>query len=104
MCKEIYEKFSWNIPEYFNIADDICDRWAGDPGRIAITYEDSEKQVTQYTFADIKNYSNQLANLFGSLGLIAGDRLLVLLTQSPECAISHLACFKSGVVSCMASV
>lgn len=102
--EEICEKFSWDIPEYFNIADDVCDRWAGDQGRIAITYEDSKKRVTQYTFADIKNYSNQLANLFGSLGLSSGDRLLVLLTQSPECAISHLACFKSGVVSCMASV
>ncbi len=101
---EIVEKFSWEIPEYFNIADGICDRWAEDEDRVAMTYEASDKQVTTYTFADMKNYSNQLSNLFASLGLNIGDRALVMLTQSPECAISHLACFKSGVVSCLASV
>lgn len=101
---EIYAKFSWEIPEYFNIADGVCDRWAGDADRVAMIYEDSNKSVTQYSFADIKSYSNQLSNLLGSLGLSSGDRVLVMLTQSPECAISHLACFKSGVVSCLASV
>jgi acetyl-CoA synthetase len=39
-----------------------------------------------------------------SLDVIPGDRVVVMLTQSPECAISHLACFKSGIVSCLASV
>ena len=101
---EIVEKFSWKIPEYFNIADGICDRWAGDEDRVAMTYEDSNKQVTQYTFAEMRNYSNQMSNLLASLGLVTGDRVLVMLTQSPECAISHLACFKSGIVSCLASV
>ena len=90
--EEIYAKFSWDIPEYFNIADGVCDRWAADADRVAMIYEDSDKSVTQYSFADIKNYSNQLANLFGSLGLSSGDRVLVMLTQSPECAVSHLAC------------
>lgn len=102
--EDIYKNFSWNIPEYFNIADEICDKWAEDEDRIAITYEDSKKRTTEYTFADIKGYSNQLANLLGSLGLNSGDRLLVVLTQSPECAISHVACFKAGIVSCLTSV
>ena len=102
--EEIRDKFVWDIPEYFNIADAVCDRWASDPERIAITHEARNGSSTDYTFLEIKTRANQLANLLGSLGLKPGDRVLVMLTQSPECAIAHLACFKAGIVSCMASV
>ena len=102
--EDICRKFSWQIPEYFNIADAVCDRWAGDTTRIAMTHENLDGSVKNFTFAEIKRYSNQFANLLNCLGLEQGDRALVLLTQSPECAISHVACFKSGIVSCLASV
>ena len=102
--EDICRKFSWQIPEYFNIADAVCDRWADDTTRIAMTHENLDGSVKNFTFAEIKRYSNQFANLLNSLGLEQGDRALVLLTQSPECAISHVACFKSGIVSCLASV
>ena len=102
--EDICRKFSWQIPEYFNIADAVCDRWADDTARIAMTHENLDGSVKNFTFAEIKRYSNQFANLLNCLGLEQGDRALVLLTQSPECAISHVACFKSGIVSCLASV
>jgi acetyl-CoA synthetase len=102
--EDICRKFSWQIPEYFNIADAVCDRWADDTTHIAMTHENLDGSVKNFTFAEIKRYSNQFANLLNSLGLEQGDRALVLLTQSPECAISHVACFKSGIVSCLASV
>ena len=102
--EDICSKFQWDIPEYFNIADAVCDRWADDADRVAITHESLDGSVKDFTFAEIKSHSNQLANLLRSLGLAKGDRALILLTQSPECAISHVACFKSGVVSCLASV
>lgn len=102
--EEICKKFVWDIPEYFNIADAVCDRWADDAARIAITHEDAHGSIRDYRFGEIRDYANQLANLLGELGLVRGDRLMVMLTQSPECAISHIACFKSGIVSCLASV
>lgn len=102
--EEICRKFNWQIPEYFNIADAVCDRWADDTDRIAMTHESLDGSVSDFTFTAIKRYSNQFANLLRSLGMEQGDRALVLLTQSPECAIAHLACFKSGIVSCLASV
>ena len=94
--EEICRKFSWQIPEYFNIADAVCDRWADDTSRVAMTHESLDGSITQFTFAEIKRYSNQLANLLSSLGVAQGDRALILLTQSPECAISHLACFNQA--------
>ena len=37
---ELYEGFRWQVPLDFNIAQACCTRWAGDPERIAIRYED----------------------------------------------------------------
>ena len=25
---EVYEGFRWNIPEFYNIGVDVCDKWA----------------------------------------------------------------------------
>lgn len=98
------EQFSWSIPDMFNIADAICDRWAADEQRVAITFEDADRQVRQVTYRSLQQHANRLANLFASLGIVRGDRITVCLPQRPECAIAHIACFKSGIVSCLASV
>ena len=37
--EEIYDNFRWDIPEYYNIANDVCDRHADDPARIALIHE-----------------------------------------------------------------
>ena len=101
---EVYNAFKWNIPERYNIANDVCDQWADDPGRIALIYEDAQKQVHTYTFGDIRRYANQFANTLLAKGLQRGDRVMLLLAQDPECAIGHVACFKSGIVSSPTSV
>ncbi len=102
--EEIYRNFKWNIPEQYNIADDVCDRWANGPERLALIYEDKAKKVHRYTFQQIQQYANQWANTLGGLGLKRGDRVTVLLAQDPECAITHVACWKAGMVSCPTSV
>ena len=96
---EVYNSFSWNIPERYNIANDVCDQWANDPGRVALIYEDQEKTVHSYTFADIRKSANQFANTLLASGLSRGDRVTLLLAQDPECAIAHVGCFKAGIVS-----
>ena len=102
--EEVYNNFEWNIPESYNIADDVCDRWADDTGRIALVYEDADKNKQSYTFADVRKYANQLANTLRAYGLTRGDRVTLMLAQDPECAIAHVACWKAGMVSGPTSV
>ena len=102
--EEVYNNFKWDIPEYYNIADDVCDRWADDPGRIGLVYEDAEKKVHTYAFADVRKYANQLANTLLGYGLGRGDCVTLVLAQDPECAIAHVACWKAGMVSGPCSV
>ena len=96
---EIYDRFSWNIPEHYNIGVDVCDKWAGEKSRPALIYLAPDGQEQRYTFRDLKNRSNQLANTLMAHGIQRGDRVGILLPQCPETLISHIACYKLGGIA-----
>ena len=97
--EEVYNTFKWQIPEFYNIGIDICDKWARQRYRLALIYEDEKGHVEKYTFWDLKNLSNKLANGLKSFGIGVGDRLAILLPQCPQTAISHIAAYKVGAVA-----
>ena len=74
----IRSAFTWSIPEHFNMGVDICDRWADDPARLALIHERNDGVIERFTFAQLKRLSNQVANLFTSRGLRAGDRRVAI--------------------------
>jgi len=96
---EVYNSFHWDIPQYYNIGVDICDKWAGQSDRLALIYEDESGRVEKYTFADLKRLSNRLANGLNASGIGPGDRFGILLPQCPETAISHIAAYKLGAIA-----
>jgi acetyl-CoA synthetase len=96
---EVYEGFRWEIPEIYNIGLDICDKWAHQRYRMALVYENEKGRVEKYTFWDLKNLSNKLANGLIAHGAARGDRIGILLPQCPETAISHIAAYKIGAVA-----
>ena len=96
---DVYNSFQWQIPEFYNIGVDICDKWADQGQRLALIYEDEKGQVVRYTFRDLKNLSNKLANGLQAANIGIGDRLGILLPQCPETALSHIAAYKVGAVA-----
>jgi len=102
--REIYDAFRWEVPARFNIAVACCDRWAGDPQRVALIHEQPDGDARRYTFAELQALSNRCANMFVGLGLQRGDRVLVLLGQRPEAAIAHLGAWRAGMISVVCSV
>ncbi len=96
---EVYKAFRWEVPEFYNIGVDICDKWAAHKKRLALIYLDEKGQVVRYTFRDLKRYSNRLANGFTAAGIGRGDRIGILLPQCPETAISHIAAYKVGAIA-----
>ena len=93
------ENFQWEVPDRYNIGVEVCDRHAVGVRRKALIVEDEDGSVREYSFHDIKKYSNRLANALCGLGLERGDRVAVLLPQSLEVALCHVASFKAGLVS-----
>jgi acetyl-CoA synthetase len=102
--EQLHAWFRWNIPARYNIAADVCDRHAGDPGKIALIGEDSDGKAWKITFREVQRKANQLANLLLSLGLVKGDRVMLLLDQNAWTAIGHVACWKAGLVSVPTSI
>ena len=97
--EELVSNFRWEIPEYYNIGVDICDKWADQSDRLALIYEKEQDRVDKYTFRDLKRLSNQLANGLQANGIGVGDRFGILLPQCPETAISHIAAYKIGAIA-----
>ncbi|TAM90329.1 AMP-dependent synthetase [bacterium] len=96
---DAYRDFHWQIPEHYNIGVDVCDRHALEGRGDALIVVDERGSVRRYTFEEIRRLSNRLANLLRARGLQRGDRVAVLLPQSPETAIAHVAAFKAGLIS-----
>ncbi len=81
------------------MATDVCDRHAdADPERLALIYV-SEDMETRFTFGEIATLSRQLANLLTAKGVARGDRVAILLPQSPETAFAHVACYRMGAIA-----
>jgi acetyl-CoA synthetase len=97
--EDVYNSFKWQIPEFYNIGIDICDKWADQGKRLALIYEDENGRVVRYTFQDLKNLSNKLANGLQASNIGIGDRLAILLPQCPETALTHIAAYKVGAVA-----
>lgn len=94
------ERFRWEIPGRYNIGVDACGKWAErDFGRLALVFVDQAGKAHEYSFGEIHEASNRLGNLLLAQGLQPGDRIGVLLPQSPETAFAHIAAFKIGCVS-----
>lgn len=105
--EEIIENFSWEDvkkfydgdPEgVFNMAHEGCDRWAEDPNRIAIYWEDALGNKETWTYQRLKEQSNRMANALRSLGINKGDRVAGLLGKDMELVITILATWKIGAI------
>jgi acetyl-CoA synthetase len=95
----LYSGFRWDIPEFYNIGVDICDKWAVEPGRLALIYDDGSGEARNYSFRDLRAFSNRMANGLAALGIGRGDRVGILLPQRPETAIAHIAIYKIGAIA-----
>jgi acetyl-CoA synthetase len=96
---EVYDAFRWEVPDFYNIGVDICDKWARQRYRLALIYEDEAGRIEKYTFWELKQLSNRLANGFKACGIDPGDRIGILLPQCPETALSHIAAYKIGAIA-----
>jgi acetyl-CoA synthetase len=94
----LYERFSWNLPTHYNIGVDVCDRHAGDKGKLALIFDRGNGTEEKRTFWELKRTSDRFANALRSLGIERGDRVAVLLSQSPQLPIAHIATYKLGAI------
>ncbi len=90
--------FRWPVPPEYNIGVDVCDKWVGEPSRIALIDATAEPPV-QHTFVELARRSNRWANALANLGVGVGDRVAIILSQRLETALAHIAAYKLGAIA-----
>lgn len=96
----LYRDFHWNIPKTFNIGTAVSDRWAAvDAERTALIEYRAEGAMRKLSFGELSRHSNAFANALRAKGVRRGDRVALLLPQSFETAIAHVAIYKMGAIA-----
>lgn len=96
--------FTWDIPDGYNIADDVLRKHDDPKGSVALFQSYPDGRRSSYTFRDLDRRSNQLATAFENVGIDRGDRVGVVVPQKPANPLTHLACWKLGAISLPLSV
>ena len=94
-CRE----FRWEVPEHYNFAFDVVDRWGEDAQKLAMLWVDEQGNEKRLTFHDFTVRSNQVGNALRTMGIRKGDRLLIMSPRLPEWWEAVLGIMKIGAVS-----
>lgn len=99
--EKFYLEFGYQTPDYFNFGD-MIDQFAADPERVALLWEDEDSNRARLTFADIRNQSNQIANVLTGLGIKRGDPVMIALPRLTLWQAAYVGVLKIGglVIPC----
>lgn len=87
------------VPENFNFGYDVVDAWAAEePDKKALLWTNDKGESRQYTYADLKKYTDMTASYFQSLGIGRGDMVMLILKRRYEFWYSIIALHKLGAV------
>jgi acetyl-CoA synthetase len=97
---DFIRNFKIKVPENFNFAYDVADAWATEqPDKKALCWTNDRGEHIDFTFADIKKYSDSAASYFQSLGIEKGDMVMLILKRRYEFWFSIIALHKLGAIT-----
>ena len=86
--------------EKFNFAFDLVDELSRrEPEKLAMLHISKDKTVRRFTFTDMRKLSSQAANYFASLGIVKGERVMLVLKRHYQFWIAMLGLNKLGAVA-----
>ena len=86
-----------NVPENFNFGYDVVDAWAAEqPDKNALLWTNDQGESRQFSFADMKRYTDMTASYFQGLGIGRGDMVMLILKRRYEFWYSTIALHKLG--------
>jgi acetyl-CoA synthetase len=99
---DLRRTFRWDIPPHFNIGVACSD--AQVPSDLALLDVDLAGIAREFTFGELAECSNRLANVLRGIGVGVGDRVGIVLPAQAETAIAHLAVYKLGAIAVPISI
>lgn len=99
---ELVAQHSWNVPERYNIAADVCDKHPDE--KLAMVHEDPDGVVRELSWGEIRGLANRFANVATDHGVGRGDVVAMLLPPTPETAAAFLGTYKAAAILLSMSV
>jgi acetyl-CoA synthetase len=97
--EDFKENLNIKVPEDFNFGYDVVDAWAsGEPGKRALLWTNDKGECREFTFGELKKYTDMTASYFQSLGIGHGDMVMLILKRRYEFWFSIIALHKLGAV------
>ena len=97
--EDFKNNFEFVVPENFNFAFDVVDRYAKeDPEKIALIWCNDEGDEKKFTFSEMKKYSDKAANLIKNYGIKKGDKVMLTLKNRYEFWFCIIALHKIGAI------
>lgn len=97
--EDIKKNFKIKVPENFNFAYDIVDRYAEEaPEKLAMLWID-DKEERRFNFKEMSLLTNKAANFLTSMGIKKGDAIMLILRRRWEFWPILLAMHKIGAVA-----
>jgi acetyl-CoA synthetase len=90
----------WFADGRLNVAYNCLDRHveAGHGDRVALHWEGEPGDSRSVTYAELTSEVSKAANVLSSMGVAAGDRVVIYLPQIPEAVVAMLAVARLGAV------
>lgn len=99
------KSFSLHIPDNFNFAYDVIDRYAAEaPEAEALVWCDDKGEERIFTFGELAKEINKAANFFTAMGIARGDTVLLFLRRRYEFWFILPALHKIGAIAVPATV
>ena len=97
--KDFEENYKLIVPEHFNFAYNVVDEWATkEPNKKALLWTNDQGECREFTFAELKEYTDKTASYFQSLGIVKGDIVMAILKRRYEFWFTIIALHKIGAI------
>ena len=98
--EDFIRNFHINIPDNFNFGYDVVDAWAeSEPDKKALLWTNDHGDSRQFTYSELKRYTDMTASYFQSRGIGRGDKVMLILKRRYEFWFSIIALHKIGAVA-----
>lgn len=97
--EDFIKNFHIIVPENFNFGYDVVDAWAKEaPNKNALLWTNDKGECHQYSYAELKQRTDETASFFQGLGIGKGDPVMLILKRRYEFWYSIIALHKLGAV------
>ncbi|MHB8156595.1 MAG: AMP-binding protein [Desulfocucumaceae bacterium] len=93
-----YKEFKLEVPEFYNFAGDMLDKWAKDPEKQAMWWVDDFGNEVKKTFAELCEESRKVCNMLAAQGIKKGDVIILILPRLIEWWVVNIACLRMGAI------